>query len=119
MRKIVNNVIVFDDAVKCDKCGTLGAYDCTSTFLCGNCMPKASPIALQGLVVCPRCGKNEWKPIPDSLAEYCPCGEVRVESDNGTYSRGASLQEWAADLAKIRTDNAESSHAGAEAPEKH
>ena len=43
MRKTINNAIVFDDEVKCDKCGKVGAYDCTSEFLCANCMPKAQP----------------------------------------------------------------------------
>ena len=41
MRKIIDNKIVFDTEVKCEKCGALGAYDCTSTFLCANCMPAA------------------------------------------------------------------------------
>lgn len=49
---------------------------------------------------CDKCGKNNWTPIPDSLALHCECGEVIVQSGqlDGTYERGASLQEWAKDL---------------------
>lgn len=81
MRKIVNNVIVFDDAIKCEKCGTLGAYDCTSTFLCGNCMPKASPIALQGLVLlrCPGCNKTTQ--VKKEPTDPPQCVEVRTSCE--------------------------------------
>ena len=43
MRKIIDNKIVFDTEVKCSKCGERGAYDLTTEFLCGNCMPKWQP----------------------------------------------------------------------------
>lgn len=45
MRKVIDNKIVFDDAVKCEKCGVVGAYDCTTTFLCDICMPRWNPIS--------------------------------------------------------------------------
>ena len=52
--------------------------------------------------ICPKCGKNDWTRIPQSLAEFCSCGEVRVLEDDGTYSRGASMQEWMNDLIKAK-----------------
>jgi hypothetical protein len=54
------------------------------------------------LETCPSCGGTKWEPIPDSLAQYCKCGFVRVGS-HGEYEKGASLQEWAEDQHKIRT----------------
>jgi len=38
MRTTIDNKIVFDDQVKCSVCGATGAFDCTSEFLCGQCM---------------------------------------------------------------------------------
>jgi len=50
-------------------------------------MPADSP--------CPHCGKKDWKRIPDSLAQACTCGFVRVEDSSGdTFSQGASIQQW-------------------------
>ena len=43
MRTIIDNKIAFAAYVKCGKCGRLGAYDLTTEFLCGYCMPKAQP----------------------------------------------------------------------------
>lgn len=61
--------------------------------------------SLEDVVRCPACGKDEWKWIPDSLAQYCPCGFVRVQEMDGSWKKGASLQEWAADVYKARTSN--------------
>lgn len=47
----------------------------------------------EDLTSCPHCKKTEWTPIPDSLAECCSCGFVRVGED-GNYTRGASIQKW-------------------------
>jgi hypothetical protein len=47
----------------------------------------------EDLTKCPHCGKEEWFPIPDSLAQSCSCGFVRVGFD-GEWERGASIQEW-------------------------
>ena len=55
---------------------------------------------------CLRCDKDvEWKPIPDSLAEYCvECGFVRVETGEvghgggAVYDAGATIQEWLEDI---------------------
>jgi signal transduction protein with GAF and PtsI domain len=57
---------------------------------------------MSDLTNCPRCGKNNWKWIPDSLAQHCECGFVRVQRMDGSWEPGASIQEWAADLAKAR-----------------
>ena len=43
MRKVIDNKIVFDTEMKCSKCGARGAYDLTTDFLCGNCMPQWKP----------------------------------------------------------------------------
>lgn len=77
MRKIVNNVIVFDDAIKCEKCGTLGAYDCTSTFLCGDCMPRWQPGSQQRWVMlrCPECKQT----MPTKKEPSDPTEAVVVE----------------------------------------
>jgi hypothetical protein len=56
------------------------------------------------LTKCPKCGGEKWTWIPDSLAQYCACGFVRIadgSGHDGTYSEGTSLREWAADLYKI------------------
>lgn len=50
---------------------------------------------------CPRCGENKWRWIPDSLAQSCVCGAVRVEEDNGMFSPGISLQQWLKDLVEF------------------
>lgn len=57
---------------------------------------------------CPTCGGTEWTPIPDSLAEYCQCGFVRVLSftDHDECEPGATLQQWAADLAAAKEKKA-------------
>ncbi len=50
---------------------------------------------------CPECGNTDFFAIPDSLAACCTtpgCGYVWVANLDGTYERGASLQEWARDL---------------------
>lgn len=49
---------------------------------------------------CPQCGKFSWTWIPDSLAQSCKCGYVRVYDDDGMWSAGASLQEWLKDIQK-------------------
>ena len=53
---------------------------------------------------CLRCQKIvEWFSIPDSLASACKaCGFVRVGCKEGGYTAGASLQEWAKDIAEIK-----------------
>lgn len=56
--------------------------------------------SLKRMVRCPRCGKSEWRHIPDSLADSCPCGFVRVYEGDGLFSAGTTIQEWAADMAK-------------------
>ena len=45
------------------------------------------------LTTCPHCGKNDQKWIPDSLAQHCSCGFVRVETSTG-WKPGASIQKW-------------------------
>jgi hypothetical protein len=52
---------------------------------------------------CPTCGKNEWKPIPDSLAEHCSCGFVRISllGHKKKYEAGDSLQKWVKDIYDI------------------
>lgn len=52
--------------------------------------------------ICNRCQKEvTWRPIPDSLAQYCAeCGFVRVLvsfSKPYRYEAGATLQEWLRD----------------------
>ncbi len=47
---------------------------------------------------CPACGNNEWTWIPDSLAQFCKCGFVRVLDCNDKWIKGESLQQWAADI---------------------
>lgn len=51
---------------------------------------------LEDLTFCPTCGKSNWKWIPDSLAQHCSCGFVRIEIDEykNQWKRGASIQEW-------------------------
>jgi len=51
--------------------------------------------------LCKKCGKNHWQPIPDSLAEYCSCGAVRILESDGSYSDGPSLQKWAEDISAM------------------
>lgn len=52
---------------------------------------------------CRKCGQSDWLPVPDSLAVACKaCGAVLVEAAGGGWEDGASLQEWAADLATPR-----------------
>jgi ribosomal protein L37AE/L43A len=55
------------------------------------------------LPACPRCSKSDWTRMPDSLAMACKaCGLVLVGTSGGEWKPGASLQEWAADLARAK-----------------
>lgn len=48
---------------------------------------------------CPTCGQNKWNHIPDSLADACECGYVRVFSlSDEKHKQGASVQEWLHDV---------------------
>jgi hypothetical protein len=46
---------------------------------------------------CPNCGSSDWKSIPDSLAEYCVCGFVRVQTGDG-HLPGYTIQKWLRDV---------------------
>lgn len=52
-----------------------------------------------------KCGRNDWTPMPDSLALAClgkdgepGCGRVIVANLDGTYEKGASIQKWLSDI---------------------
>lgn len=48
--------------------------------------------------LCPSCGKCQWKAIQESLAQYCPCGFVRVQHpETKEFYKGLSLQKILAD----------------------
>lgn len=54
---------------------------------------------IEGKMMDCECGKNDWVHIPDSLADACKqCGFVRVLGGPGGYTKGKSIQEWAADV---------------------
>lgn len=52
-------------------------------------------------LACKECGSDQWAWIPDSLAQRCQCGAVRVQEDDGSWSVGhPSIQEWVRDIAE-------------------
>jgi hypothetical protein len=47
---------------------------------------------------CPKCGMSDWTNIPESLAQFCSCGYVRVRKDAGGWEEGVSIQQWLRDV---------------------